>query len=104
MSQDRGVLESNMIMESEQIKCVPSKYFISKGIEIYEMLLVRHGLMVVGEALSGKSSCLKTLQKGLEAMGQTVQQRIINPKGVTDAQLYGNLNPDTKVWTEGVIP
>lgn len=61
MSQDRGVLESNMIMESEQIKCVPSKYFISKGIEIYEMLLVRHGLMVVGEALSGKSSCLKTL-------------------------------------------
>ncbi len=60
--------------------------------------------MVVGEALSGKSSCLKVLQKGLQSMNQAVIQRIINPKGVTDAQLYGNLNPDTKVWTEGVIP
>ncbi len=40
---------------------IGSRYFIAKSIEIYEMILVRHGLMVVGEANSGKSSCLKVL-------------------------------------------
>jgi len=44
-----------MKKESELLSLVPSNYFISKAIEIYEMILVRHGLMVVGEALSGKS-------------------------------------------------
>jgi hypothetical protein len=39
-----------MKKESELLNCVSSKYFIAKAIEIYEMILVRHGLMVVGEA------------------------------------------------------
>lgn len=50
-----------MKIESEKANCIPSPYFLSKAIEIYEMILVRHGLMVVGEALSGKSSCLRVL-------------------------------------------
>lgn len=54
-------------MKNEAINmgCVATKYFIDKAVEIYEMILVRHGLMVVGEANSGKSSCLRVLQKGL---------------------------------------
>ncbi len=54
-----------MKKEAINIGCIATKYFVAKSIEIYEMILVRHGLMVVGEAHSGKSSCLRVLQKGL---------------------------------------
>lgn len=77
---------------------------MNKAIEIYEMILVRHGLMVVGQTMSGKTNCLKILQQGLSIIDKPVQSKKINPKAVTGFQLYGCLNPDTKVWTEGVIP
>lgn len=36
-----------------------TEYFVCKTIQLYEMVVVRHGLMVVGRPFSGKSSSLK---------------------------------------------
>jgi dynein heavy chain len=54
------------------LECIDSKlneynlqktdYFVMKVIQLYEMILVRHGLMVVGLPFSGKSTCIKVLQ------------------------------------------
>ena len=44
-----------------------------KVIQLYEMILVRHGLMVVGLPYSGKTSCIKVLQGALTLLNERNQ-------------------------------
>lgn len=43
----------NINLEKKKLQCTP--WFIDKILQIYEMVLIRHGLMIVGEPLSGKT-------------------------------------------------
>jgi dynein heavy chain len=43
----------------------PKIEFLKKCIELYETIMVRHGLMVVGGAYSGKSKVIKVLQDAM---------------------------------------
>ena len=66
----------------------PKDVFIDKCIQLYETIMVRHGLMVVGDPYAGKSCVIRTLQ---EAMSQikddpnfvTVLTHYANPKSIT---------------------
>ena len=60
------------------------------------MILVRHGLMVVGLPFSGKSSAIKILAGALTLLNERgqmgehkTQLTILNPKSITMKQLYG---------------
>ena len=50
-------------LESMNLQKVPS--FITKVIQVHETQLVRHGMMVVGEAGAGKSRNMEVLAKAL---------------------------------------
>ncbi len=43
----------------------PNEYFLMKTIQLYEMIVVRHGLMTVGQPFSGKSCSLRVLAGAL---------------------------------------
>jgi len=85
-------------------------YFIEKIIQIYQMILVRHGLMVVGEPYGGKTSAIKVLADALALMKKTYNEEMaveyicLNPKSITNTQLYGNTDIATGEWTDGVLP
>ena len=85
-------------------------YFIEKIIQLYEMILVRHGLMVVGLPFAGKTSAIKILAAALtelnekKLMGEKkVQIAIINPKSIDMKLLYGYNDEVTHEWTDGVL-
>ena len=88
---------------------------VRKCIQCYESKLTRHGNMMVGPSLSGKSTAWKVLIKAMSSLKQqgkqqpdgndfqTVKHVVINPKAVPYANLYGEYDLQTFEWTDGVL-
>ena len=55
---DNTVLNQALFSTMDKMNLQNSPFFHSKIIQIYEMMLVRHGFMVVGATLGGKTSAL----------------------------------------------
>ena len=48
----------------------PTDYFLLKAIQLYEMIVVRHGLMTVGQPFSGKSKSMQVLAGALTDLNE----------------------------------
>lgn len=88
----------------------PMECFLIKVIQTYEMMIVRHGFMLVGDPFSGKSMTLKILSEALTLMyhrkqpdGCECMYKVLNPKAVTMGQLYGAFDPISYEWTDGIV-
>lgn len=91
-----------------RLECRPE--YMAKTIQLYEMVLVRHGVMVVGQTCSGKTATIHNLAKAMTkantdgaSMFSKVQIFTINPKAVTSGQLYGSFDENTREFVEGVL-
>ena len=77
---------------------------INKIIQLYETMLTRHTTMVVGPTGAGKSVIIDTLAKGLKAeTGVPTVVKTLNPKSITNIELYGILDPASRDWTDGLL-
>eukprot|EP00931_Biecheleriopsis_adriatica_P056393 TRINITY_DN33417_c0_g1_i2.p1 TRINITY_DN33417_c0_g1~~TRINITY_DN33417_c0_g1_i2.p1 ORF type:complete len:3028 (-),score=718.43 TRINITY_DN33417_c0_g1_i2:3957-13040(-) len=86
----------------------PKGSFIHKCTQLWETIMVRHGLMVVGMNISGKSQIEFVLADALAAVSDgdlclPVQMHKMNPKSVTQGQLYGEADANTGEWADGVL-
>ncbi|KAG8514707.1 Dynein heavy chain 11, axonemal, partial [Galemys pyrenaicus] len=67
----------------------PEESFILKIIQLEELLAVRHSVFVVGNAGTGKSKILRTLNQTYVNMKQKPVWNDLNPKAVTTDELFG---------------
>ncbi|CAE8603461.1 unnamed protein product [Polarella glacialis] len=75
-----------------------------KIIQLYETSLVRHGFMLVGPTLCGKTEIRGILTECLTNFGgQQTRMQVMNPKAITDSQMYGFKDPISEEWTPGVF-
>jgi dynein heavy chain len=63
---------------------------------------VRHSVFVIGNAGSGKSQVWRSLIRTY--LNQKVKPTAIdlNPKAVTNDELFGVINPSTREWKDGM--
>eukprot|EP01022_Parablepharisma_sp_SALTPOND_P013750 TRINITY_DN1846_c1_g1_i1.p2 TRINITY_DN1846_c1_g1~~TRINITY_DN1846_c1_g1_i1.p2 ORF type:complete len:5107 (+),score=843.18 TRINITY_DN1846_c1_g1_i1:25620-40940(+) len=94
----------------DEQKLTHNNFLKLKMLQLYSLTRIRHGNMIVGQTLSGKTTCWQILARALTLLrskgGQEAYPQVkwhaINPKAVTVDELFGyNKN---KEWQPGVIP
>jgi dynein heavy chain len=87
--------------------------FVIKIIQLLETMLVRHGNMLVGMAATGKTTVYQILAAALTQLHddggdqiwhQKVSCYALNPKAITEGELYGAVSRATGDFTDGIVP
>lgn len=79
--------------------------FTLKIIQVYETSEVRHGFMLLGLSITGKTTILSILTEVLSEVPGRATYRIIkmNPKAITDKEMYGVKSEISDDWIPGVF-
>ena len=70
--------------------------------QLQELFDVRHSVFIVGNAGTGKSMVWKSLFKANQIMKKKPMAVDLNPKAVTNNELFGIINPATREWKDGL--
>ncbi|XP_075210990.1 dynein heavy chain at 93AB [Lycorma delicatula] len=81
----------------------PEDNFILKVVQLEELLEVRHSVFVVGNAGTGKTQVWKTLLRTYQNIRRKPIYNDLNPKAVTNDELFGIINPATREWKDGLF-
>eukprot|EP00731_Ephydatia_muelleri_P036494 Em0265g1a len=99
----------DMDFEAEVKKAVidlglqPEEGFILKVVQLEELRNVRHSIFVIGNAGTGKSKILRSLNKTYQNMKRKPVWQDLNPKAVTNDELFGIINRATREWKDGLF-
>lgn len=95
---DYGDLQTAISTSAQAAKLQPVPNFVTKCIQVYETVVVRHGMMVVGPTGGGKSSMIRTTAAALSSLAAADKQgpkidkvltHTLNPKSITMDQVRG---------------
>ncbi|XP_039718441.1 dynein axonemal heavy chain 11 isoform X2 [Pteropus medius] len=86
-----------------ELRLQPEESFILKVVQLEELLAVRHSVFVVGNAGTGKSKILRTLNRTYVNMKQKPIWNDLNPKAVTTDELFGFIHHATREWKDGLF-
>jgi dynein heavy chain len=81
---------------------------VKKVVQLYDSKNTRHGNMLVGTSMSGKSTCWKILKNTLNTLSKVnskypqVKYEVLNPKAVDLKELFGFMDMNGE-WHEGVL-
>ena len=85
------------------MKLQAEEKFTTKVAQLHELLHVRHSVFIVGSAGTGKTVAWKTLFKTYQNQKLKPICTDLNPKAVSNDDLYGVMNPATREWRDGLF-
>ena len=81
----------------------PQESQVQKVLQLHLATLQRIGVIIVGPSGTGKSTLWQVLEDAQKNLGTPVKVYKMNPKAIERKQLLGNLDLDTREWTDGVL-
>ncbi|MGH0119442.1 UNVERIFIED_CONTAM: hypothetical protein FKN15_024185 [Acipenser sinensis] len=93
----------NTVMDDNKLKLQAEDNFVLKVVQLEELLAVRHSVFIIGNAGTGKSQVLKSLNKTYQTMKRKPVAIDLDPKAVTCDELFGIINPATREWKDGLF-
>ncbi|KAH7825191.1 dynein haevy chain 4, outer dynein arm beta [Monocercomonoides exilis] len=96
-------LESAIKIVTAQSKLVPEENFVLKVVQLQELLDVRHSVFIIGPPGSSKTQVWRMLAKARDRQGAKCQTPDINPKAVSNHELFGYQTPATREWHDGLL-
>ncbi|XP_061501815.1 dynein beta chain, ciliary isoform X1 [Anopheles gambiae] len=88
---------------TQEMKLQPEDSFILKVVQLEELFAVRHSVFIVGNAGTGKTQVWKALFKTYQNQKRKPHFNDLNPKAVTNDELFGIINPATREWKDGLF-
>lgn len=85
------------------LKLQPEDGFVLKIVQLEELFAVRHSVFVIGYAGTGKTMVWRTLNKTYQNQKRKPLYNDLNPKAVTNDELFGVINPATREWKDGLF-
>ena len=85
------------------IKLQPEEGFLMKVVQLQELLDVRHSVFIVGNAGTGKTKIWQTLRETYRIQKSKPMCNILNPKALSNDELFGIVNPTTREWKDGLF-
>lgn len=101
---DLEALEKAIRTEAAERHLVINDTWMTKISQLYQIQGIHHGVMMVGDSGSGKSTIWKVLLRALQRVsGIEGVCHIIDPKVMSKEALYGSLDSTTREWTDGLF-
>lgn len=88
----------------EERKLVATDSWLTKVLQLYQIQSLHHGVMMVGNSGTGKSTAWQSLLAALQKVdGIEGVCHVIDPKVMSKESLYGSLDSTTREWTDGLF-
>lgn len=85
------------------LDCVYIYCFWRQVVQLQELFDVRHSVFIVGNAGTGKSMVWKSLYTANKKLGKKPTVVDLNPKAVSNDELFGVINATTREWKDGLL-
>jgi len=104
-------LKKGFQKKMQELKLTEGDAFMLKCMELHDICSIRFGNMIVGAPMSGKTEILNVVHQtyvdlfndlGPKSGYLDVELIVINPKSITMGELYGDTNPITNEFTNGL--
>lgn len=87
----------------EEMKLSYNEAQVAKILQFYEATQQRMGVVIVGPSGCGKTTIWKVLKRSFDKMALPLKTYLMNPKSMPRQQLLGQMNNDTREFSEGVL-